>query len=126
MKVGFMRFSSLLIIAAFSLFALAGCATTSELNPEGEKVFIVDAMTAADAKNYVFVGKVNALMMLTMDSARNELRNKAAKLGATIVRITENSPVACSVDFDNKDPKNCYQLDGEAYRPRTAADPAAR
>ncbi|MBS1962365.1 MAG: hypothetical protein JST04_09130 [Bdellovibrionales bacterium] len=120
-----MRFQSILL-AAFSLSLCAGCATTSELNPEGEKVFIVDAMTAADAKNYVFVGKVNALMMLTMDSARNELRNKAAKLGATIVRITENSPVSCSVDFENKDPKNCYQLDGEAYRPRVPAGSPVR
>jgi hypothetical protein len=82
--------------AAFAL-ALAACEKVQEnivLSPQGEQVEIIPETPPAGA--YVLVGLVaseaaGATVEAAEDSARNDLRNKAAAMGASVVVIDEDS-----------------------------------
>ncbi len=74
------------VLLLLSLFAVQGCVT--QLTPEGSSVRI-----ASESDECEFIGTVsasNSMGMSTADEAEgalNELRNKAADMGANAVRI---------------------------------------
>jgi hypothetical protein len=91
-----LRFACLVLPVVLSLAALAACEKVQEnvvLSPQGEQVEF--AMETPSDTVYAMVGQVNAEGAgATIDdaetSARNDVRNKAAALGATLVVIDED------------------------------------
>jgi len=79
--------------------ALAGCAAALpqdvKLTPEGEQVDFAADVPSSDA--YTVVGKLKAdaagkTIDAAIDSAKNDLRNKAAAMGATLLFIDDTTP----------------------------------
>jgi hypothetical protein len=92
-----------------------GC-TTATLSPEGEKVHIVQSISATDLLHYEKVGPIECLFMADDRNCHNELRNEAAKIGATVVHITEKKTgQTCTIGGSNH---SCVSMTADAYRPK--------
>jgi hypothetical protein len=105
-------------LAALASLVLIACAAVPEhveLQPEAENVEFAYETPSTDA--YKEVGKVTGIAegadeeAVTV-SAKNDLRNKAAALGATMVTIDEN--VGQAVPLTNR---LRVKLVGRAYKP---------
>lgn len=102
-------------LAAVALLACAEVPEHVELQPEAENVEF--AYEAPSPEAYKEVGKVTGLAQGTdaevvTEAAKNDLRNKAAALGATIVTIDQN--VGRGVPLSNK---LTVKLTGRAFKP---------
>lgn len=97
-------------LAAIILLVLVGCASASkELSPEGK---IVKLMKADPAENCEELGSVwgEKQTWEDEDAAKNRLRNKAAMLGATYVRME----MIEGTQYDST--SSYYKLKGTAFR----------
>jgi hypothetical protein len=105
-------------VPAISLLLLAcagGIPHTVQLQPQAENVEFAYESPSRDA--YTEVGRVKGEAVdkdpdTALDQARNDLRNKAAALGAALVTIDENvgEPVPLTDEIHVK-------LTGRAYKP---------
>ena len=98
---------------------LAACASTVpehvELQPEGENVEFAYETPSADG--YKMVGQVTGEAAgndpdVAQEAAKNDLRNKAAALGATLVTIDQNLGEPMPLQDKTK-----VQLVGRAFKP---------
>ena len=106
-------------LAFLVLPLLAACAEQLpdhvELGPAGEQVeFAYEPPSPAGFKE---VGKVTGIaegtdLEAAQSAAKNDLRNKAAALGAAVVTIDENIGVAVPLSYRMK-----VKLVGRAYKP---------
>jgi hypothetical protein len=108
-----MRYAALL--ASFALIACAEVPQHVELQPEAENGDFAYETPSAEA--YKEVGKVTGLAEGTDEeattvAAKNDLRNKAAALGATLVTIDENVGQAVPLTKRLR-----VKLVGRAYKP---------
>lgn len=104
-------------LASFAL--LAGC-SIARLSPEGSKVHVVSAITATDLVYYDPVGEVECIAMLDEENCLDEMKNRAASLGATVILIKSKTPaVSCSI-LRNHD-KTCVSMNADAYRRKAKA-----
>jgi hypothetical protein len=97
------------------LSACAGIPEHVELTPQAENVEF--AYEPPGANGYVEVGKVTGIAQgtdteATTEAAKNDLRNKAAALGATVVTIDQNQGEAVPLTNQLK-----VKLVGRAYKP---------
>jgi hypothetical protein len=105
-------------MAAMASLLLIACAEVPQhvdLQPEAENVEFAYETPSADA--YKEVGKVTGLAEgsdeeATTEAAKNDLRNKAAALGATLVTVDEN--VGNAIPLTNR---LRVKLVGRAYKP---------
>ncbi len=104
---------------ALTLLLLSACAGSLpdhvELTPQAENVEFAYEPPGADA--YQEVGKVTGMAQgtdtdATTEAAKNDLRNKAAALGATVVTIDQNQGEAVPLTNTLK-----VKLVGRAYKP---------
>jgi hypothetical protein len=102
-----------------ALVLLAACAAGLpdhiELTPQAENVEFAYEPPGADG--YQEVGKVTGIAQgtdtdATTEAAKNDLRNKAAALGATVVTIDQNVGEAVPLTNTLK-----VKLTGRAYKP---------
>jgi hypothetical protein len=97
---------------------LAACSTTT-LDDRGDKVTIVDSISPTDLLTYERVTSLYSHGMRSIESCRNDLRNQAAKAGATVLRISSSEPANCAEDILSSGPKDCFNAHGDAYRPKS-------
>jgi hypothetical protein len=98
---------------------LAGC-SIARLSPEGSKVHVVSAITATDLVYYDLVGEVECIAMLDEENCLDDMKNKAASLGATVILVKSRSPgVSCSLLSDRD--KTCISMKADAYRRKPEA-----
>lgn len=106
-------------LSALAFLALAACAGSIpdhvELTPQAENVEFAYETPGADA--YQEIGKVTGVAQgndtdATTEAAKNDLRNKAAALGATVVTVDEN--VGKAVPLTNQ---VRVEVTGRAYKP---------
>jgi hypothetical protein len=104
---------------ALAFLVLAACAggipDHVELTPQAENVEF--AYEPPGATGYQEIGKVTGVAQgsdtdTTTEAARNDLRNKAAALGATVVTIDQN--IGKGVPLTNQ---VRVELTGRAYKP---------
>ena len=109
----------MLRIAVLALPLLLACADQIpdhvELQPQGEQVDI--AYEPPTTAGYVEVGKVTGVaegtdLEATHEAAKNDLRNKAAALGAVMVTIDQDLGEAVPLSYRTK-----VKLIGRAYKP---------
>jgi hypothetical protein len=90
-----MKFFASLLLS----FAIAGCAAALpqdvKLTPDGEQVDFAADVPSTDA--YTVVGKLKSdaagkTIDAAIDSAKNDLRNKAAAIGASLLFIDDTRP----------------------------------
>ena len=103
----------------FALLSLAACAASLpdhvELTPAAENVEFAYEPPSADG--YQEVGKVTGMAQgtdteATTEAAKNDLRNKAAALGATVVTVDQNQGEAVPLTNTLK-----IKVVGRAYKP---------
>ncbi len=98
---------------------LMGC-THATLDAEAEKVVIVDSISPSDLLVYDRVAELKCLGMSSLDFCRKDLRNQAAAIGATVVKITSTEPAYCALDaLTGKGEKKCLHAYGDAFKPKT-------
>ncbi len=96
------------------VLALSGCATTP-LSERGSTVTLVTALSAQDLKELRLLGNVSCKARghtdpeVNIQSCKNDLRNQAANLGASIVVLE-------SQQLGNSWCSGCILMTGSAYR----------
>ncbi len=99
---------------------IAGC-TSAPLDSSGERVMVVDGISATDLLSYDYVTQLHSEGMQSVEFCRNDLRNQAAQKGAAIVRITSIEPDYCAFDaLQHGSPKNCFSAHADAFKPKPA------
>ncbi len=109
---------SLFVVAAVSLSLAAACAPAIQeavaLKPEAAAIEF--AQSTPSANSYTMVGVITSdaaakELPEAIDSAKNDLRNKAAALGATLVMVDETVP-----DKDFVRDRRIVHLKGRAFK----------
>jgi Domain of unknown function (DUF4156) len=115
MPLGLARATAAIVFSA----CIGACASEFPehvaLSPAGQGVDFTTDPPSADA--YVMVGKVTGISAAhdpdaAQEAARNDMRNKAAALGATLVTIDEDEGEALPLRDETK-----VTLAGRAYKP---------
>jgi len=96
--------------------------TTAALDPGGEHVVVVDSISPTDLLSYDPVGGgLQSIGMLSVENCRNDLRNQAASMGATVLRISSIEPAYCALDgLQSGAQKNCFTAYGDAFKPKAS------
>ncbi len=115
---------TLFVLAAPPLLTallLSGCAI-AQLEPQGEAVRIVDAISLTDLESYEPAGRFQAYAMATPEDCRNELRNIAGGVQIPFIRITSLEPEWCYGDgwteSGRAGGKQCFTAWADGYRPK--------
>ena len=108
--------TSLIGLTLTFLIALSACGT--ELSYPGSKVDLVSELSPSDFERYDDIGRVTCqefqLIPNIEESCRNELRNRAANLGADVVLVESVEPMQCFPEASS----DCLQMSGRALRKR--------
>lgn len=113
---GFARKVFTFMTMTAATIVLGGCASSSKLSEAGARVTIVESIAAKDVAHYENLGTIDTAAVRSVEAGRNELRNKAADRGATIVRLTSTESVYCPEESSGaKAEKNCFRLFGDAF-----------
>jgi hypothetical protein len=106
------------ILFALSMALVTSCAT-GQLGSSGQRVMIVDSISASEMASYDYVDAIQSVGMASIEDCRNDLRNKAAAIGATILRVTSIEPAYCGLGgFQPSAPKNCFTAHADAFKPK--------
>jgi hypothetical protein len=113
-----MRKLSTLFALWASLNACAGSDLIA-LTPEASRIEVITA--EPDRAAYDFVGEVHGSakggLEEANENARNDIRNRAARLGATLVKL-DTTTAANAMDWTGR---NQVVLTGRAFRPKAVA-----
>lgn len=104
----------------FLCFLLTGCSLASmpELKEPAASVQMVDVITITDLQTYERVAELRSVGMRSVEYCRNDLRNQAANLGATVIRMSPAQPDTCAEDILGNGARNCFSASADAYRPK--------
>lgn len=102
------------------LISVCGC-TVAQLTPEGEKVHVVNTISATDLVYYDKAGAVKCLYLADERNCINEMKNKAALIQASVILITSregNQP--CGLLGTNS---TCVNMTADAYKRKSGTNP---
>lgn len=113
------------ILSIALISVLSGCASL-ELSQAGRDVQLLTQLPSSTSKQFIAAGDVSCDFGMNAKSAssniiqcRNDLRNKAAKLGASIVIVQHQQLGTGGSGFGNNSMggcPNCITMVGTAYR----------